>query len=129
LSPIERTEKRENGGFQKKTITNAFSPIRAKQSKNGTGEQTMNRDKQIEEMAKVIKSSLDGLGSGNFNFTGEEISAMFAKALYNADYRKSTDVAREIFDKVKGTLKMYGATSALFLVERVEKKYESEGAE
>ena len=36
---------------------------------------------QIEEMAKVIKSSLDGLGSGNFNFTGGEISIMFAEAL------------------------------------------------
>ena len=46
-------------------------------------------DKQaIEEMAKVIKSSLDGLGIGNFNFTGDEISTMFAKALYNAGYRK-----------------------------------------
>lgn len=48
-------------------------------------------NKQIEEMAKVIKSSLDGLGCGNFNFTGDEISTMFAKALYNAGYRKSTD--------------------------------------
>lgn len=46
---------------------------------------------QIEEMAKVIKSSLDGLGCGNFNFTGDEISTMFAKALYNADYRKQSE--------------------------------------
>ena len=45
----------------------------------------------IEEMAKVIKSSLDGLGIGNFNFTGDEISTMFAKALYNAGYRKQSD--------------------------------------
>lgn len=50
-----------------------------------------NEKQQIEEMAKVIKSSLDGLGSGNFNFTGDEISTMFAKALYNADYRKQSE--------------------------------------
>ena len=49
------------------------------------------KDKQIEEMAKVIKSSLDGLGRGSFNFTGEEISAMFAETLYNAGYRKQKD--------------------------------------
>ena len=49
-------------------------------------------DKQaVEEMAKVIKSSLDGLGCGNFNFTGDEISIMFAKALYNANYRKQSE--------------------------------------
>ena len=60
----------------------------------------MSKDKQIEEMAKVIKSSLDGLGSGNFNFTGNEISAMFAKSLYNAGYRKASEVAREIFEEL-----------------------------
>ena len=59
----------------------------------------MNRDKQIGEMARVIKSSLEGLGSGNFNFTGDEISAMFAEALYNAGYRKASDGAREIFEE------------------------------
>lgn len=51
----------------------------------------MNEEKQISEMAKVIKSSLDDLGSGVFNFTGYEIAVMFAKALYNADYRKIYD--------------------------------------
>lgn len=71
------------------------------------GEQTM-RDKQIEEMAKVIKSSLDGLGSGNFNFTGDEISTMFAKALYNAGYRKASDVAREIFEEIEDVLNNIG---------------------
>ena len=48
-------------------------------------------NKQIEEMAKVIKSALDGLGSGNFNFTGDEISTMFAEAFYNAGYRKQSE--------------------------------------
>lgn len=47
--------------------------------------------KQIEEMAYVIKSSLDDLGQGDFKFTGYEISKMFAKALYNAGYRKQNE--------------------------------------
>jgi hypothetical protein len=55
----------------------------------------MSREKQIEEMAKVIKSSLDGLGSGSFNFTGDEISTMFAKHLYNATFRKQSEVIKE----------------------------------
>ena len=51
----------------------------------------MSKEKQIEEMARVIKSSLDDLGSGNFNFTGYEISTMFAKALYKAGYGKQSE--------------------------------------
>lgn len=52
----------------------------------------MSKEKQmIKEMAKVIKSSLDGLGCGNFNFTGDEISAMFAEALYTEGYRKQSE--------------------------------------
>ena len=51
----------------------------------------MSKEKQIEGMARVIKSSLDGLGSGTFNFTGDEISIMFAKSLYNAGYRKQNE--------------------------------------
>lgn len=50
----------------------------------------MSKEKQIEGMAKVIKSSLDGLGCGNFNFTGDEISIMFAEHLYNENYRKQS---------------------------------------
>ena len=67
----------------------------------------MSRDKQIEEMAKVIKSSLDGLGSGNFTFSGDGISTMFAEALYNAGYRKSSEVAREIFEEIDPLLDKY----------------------
>ena len=50
----------------------------------------MDKEKQIEEMARVIKSSLEGLGSGNFNFTGDEFSIMLAKAIYAAGYRKQS---------------------------------------
>lgn len=56
----------------------------------------MSREKQIdkkaiEEMANVIKLSLDSLGCGNFNFTGEEISTMFAEALYNVGCHKQSE--------------------------------------
>lgn len=67
----------------------------------------MSKEKQmIKEMAKVIKSSLDGLGCGNFNFTGDEISAMFAEALYTEGYRKQKEGEWEkrvfiIFDSEK----------------------------
>lgn len=63
----------------------------------------------IEEMAKVIKSSLDGLGIGNFNFTGDEISTMFAKALYNAGYRKQSD--GEWIEQIKTTTNAKGMTA------------------
>lgn len=65
----------------------------------------MSRDKQIEEMAKVIKLSLDGLGAGNFNFTGDEISTMFAEVLYNAGYRKAEEIFADL-DKTLGELAM-----------------------
>lgn len=56
-------------------------------------------NKRIEEMAKVIKSSLDNLESGNHHFTGEEISTMFAEALYNEDYRKQGEGEWETLTK------------------------------
>lgn len=64
----------------------------------------MSKEKQIEKMAKVIKSSLDGLGSGNFHFTGDEISTMFAKFLYNAGYRKQSENTVELPFKVGDTV-------------------------
>ena len=69
----------------------------------------MSKDQQIEEMAKVIKSSLDGLGSGNFNFTGAEISTMFAEHLYNAGYRKQ--IEGEWIEQIKTTTNIIGMTA------------------
>jgi hypothetical protein len=60
----------------------------------------MSEEKQVEEMAKVIKSSLEGLGSGNFNFTGDEFSIMLAKAIYAAGYRKQSKNVIELPCKV-----------------------------
>ena len=59
----------------------------------------MNRDKQIEEMAKDIEQArikaTDTTNSMNYGFGG-----WYAKELYNAGYRKSSEVAREIIDTV-----------------------------
>lgn len=60
----------------------------------------MNRDKQIEEMAKVIEEARikanDTTNSMNYGFGG-----WYAKELYNAGYRKASEVAREIFEEVE----------------------------
>jgi hypothetical protein len=59
----------------------------------------MNKDQQIEEMARAIEQArikaTDTTNSMNYGFGG-----WYANELYNADYRKSTDVAREIFEEI-----------------------------
>ena len=71
----------------------------------------MSKD-QIKEMAKVIKSSLEGLGSGNFNFTGDEFSIMLAKAIYAADYRKQSEsVANKRTNHGEWEVKIFGLTN------------------
>lgn len=92
------------------------------------------KDKQIEEMANIMKMSIDGLGSGTHNFTGFEISTMFAKALYNAGYRKASDVARKIFEEIEDLLfkryridmSSYDNMGLLEKLAELKKKYESE---
>ena len=84
IEALNKYQKRLNEGV----ITN---------NENKSNNSADKSNEKIEEMAKVIKSSLDGLGSGNFNFTGDEISTMFAEALYNAGYREAFEVA--VFEK------------------------------
>lgn len=48
----------------------------------------MSKEKQIEEMAKVIESSLEDLGPGDFNFTGRQLGRILAEDLCRANYRK-----------------------------------------
>ena len=68
----------------------------------------MNRDKQIEEMAKAINVAdheyCNGkcLGCEHKSMRIEDCACVdmaIAKGLVNAGYRKSTDVAREIFEE------------------------------
>ena len=63
----------------------------------------MSRDKQIEEMAKAIEQArikaTDTTNSMNYGFGG-----WYAKELYNAGYRKASDVAEEIFAEIERSI-------------------------
>ena len=91
----------------------------------------MNRDKQIEEMARAIEQArikaADTTNSMNYGFGG-----WYAKELYNAGYRKASDVAREIFEEIEENilgshyLKSYEWNAEAY--EELKKKYtEGEG--
>lgn len=64
----------------------------------------MNRDKQIEEMAKNICSEYDCIipcqSCAYYEYANcRDVKS--AEKLYNAGYRKSTDLAREIFEEIE----------------------------
>ena len=60
----------------------------------------MNRNEQIEDMARVYEEARyrasETLGSMN-----EGAAKWYAKAFYEADYRKASEVAKEIFAELK----------------------------
>ena len=64
----------------------------------------MNKENQIDEMAKAIEQArikaTDTTNSMNYGFGG-----WYAKELYNAGYRKSSEVAREIFEEIEKILR------------------------
>ena len=66
----------------------------------------MSRDKQIEEMAKDVCELYKDFGSceacdAELDIDGEPcIHECFAKAFYNAGYRKASDLAEEIFAEI-----------------------------
>ena len=51
----------------------------------------MSKEKQIEEMAEVIESSLEDLGPGDFTFTGRRVGEILAEDLYRANCRKQNN--------------------------------------
>lgn len=57
----------------------------------------MEKEKQIEEMAKVIEKVFDDLYYEGYDPDSEET----ARALYAANYRKASDVAKEIFAEIE----------------------------
>ena len=67
----------------------------------------MNKDKQIEEMAKAIEQARikaqDTTNSMNYGFGG-----WYAKELYDKGYRKASEVAREIFDYIEALIEPNG---------------------
>ena len=66
------------------------------------------KENQIEEMAKIMCNCYD---SGNCKMHGNLcdlkcISGFNALGLYNAGYRKASDVAREIFEEIEASAKV-----------------------
>lgn len=63
----------------------------------------MNEEKRIEEMTKVIDQAKYDMWVGKAHQSGDftNHSKNIAKALYKADYRKATDVAREVFEEIE----------------------------
>lgn len=67
-------------------------------------------EKQIEEMAKVMHErcreiSEDTEGIAKLEAQGKTMPDDFAEVLYNAGYRKATDVAEEIFAEIQAEIK------------------------
>lgn len=101
-------------------------------------------NKQIEEMAKELCSDCNR-SCAVCNDRDYCISYRAYSGLYNAGYRKSTDVAREIFEEIEKFLKSQEALSENKRLKEVgdwifheylpsqlaelKKKYESEGAD
>ena len=100
----------------------------------------MSRDKQIEEMARYCCYPCDLYDEGN---EGKDctycdyktcLCAEAAKALYNAGYRKKSDVVEEILDCLRGIYDYWRSddcireSSAIILaIAELKKKLESEG--
>lgn len=63
----------------------------------------MTKDKHIEEMAKVIARRSKDFRNPKIAFmtTAEKT----AESIYNAGYRKASDLAREIFEEIEKTAK------------------------
>ena len=58
----------------------------------------MSREKQIEEMAKIIARRSVAFRNPNVAFM--TTARKTADSLYNAGYRKQSEVAREIFEEI-----------------------------
>ena len=86
----------------------------------------MSREKQIEEMAKVI----NGAVFSDFKKGHSVCIGTISTRLYNAGYRKATDVAADIFAEIEGKLGIgHDIFDAWRIIAELKKKYESEGAE
>jgi hypothetical protein len=70
----------------------------------------MNRDKQIDEMAKVMCFQADSCTVKSCVQVNCE-KTWLAENLYNAGYRKASEVAREIFEEIE-KITMHNVTSS-----------------
>ena len=90
----------------------------------------MDKEKQIEEMAKTMCNCYD---SGNCKMHGHLcdlkcISGFNALGLYNAGYRKASEVAREIFEEFGKYISPHkiGAFNCIYIndvIYELKKKY------
>ena len=98
----------------------------------------MNRDKQIEEMAMLVcRHTMTRMcADGTCPMLWEcPLNIKTVEALYDAGYRKSNEVAREIFEEIESIMSdfpIYGNINTVILSERdlafIKKKYtEGEG--
>lgn len=67
--------------------------------KDGIGEQTMSKEKQIEEMAKVIVRRSKAFRNQDVAFM--TTATKTAESLYNAGYRRQSAVIDEFAERVK----------------------------
>ena len=88
----------------------------------------MSREKQIEEMAKIIANA-----NGNEQYAAYHIPD--ATDLYNAGYRKASEVAEEIFGEIDKLLRQHRIEFDMSCVDfyfekhyaELKKKYTEEG--
>ncbi len=67
----------------------------------------MSEEKQIEEMAKLVCTVFDGnCKDCPFNFYPPCPPKAGAERVYNAGYRKQSEVAREIFEEIEKLMQM-----------------------
>ena len=82
----------------------------------------MNREKQIEEMAKQLY--------GNFGLSMPTARNVATYLTEKKDYRKASDVAREIFEEIEKLAKEGGViwtNYASAVLNELKKKYTEEG--
>lgn len=95
----------------------------------------MSRDKQIDDLAEKIReikeyiTDRDGITYGERYVTVSH-SERIAKHLLDADYRKASDVAREIFEDVESLINLICLMTGLNIKAfdkyiKLKKKYES----
>ena len=68
----------------------------------------MDKKKQIEEMAKVLCQNVltEYCASGSCSNSNCLVNAKALYTLYNAGYRKASEVAREIFEEIEASAKV-----------------------
>ena len=88
----------------------------------------MNREKQIEEMAKITcqmyRRDKEKKCAGVQECDMKCLHYQRCEALYNAGYRKTSDIAREIFEELKSA----GLSELRYpIIAELKKKYTEEG--